>query len=149
MALTNNGSTACSLDGFPSVALLGTTGASGASTSTGAGSSTSTSIASATTGPSGGTGPTGSAPGAGGPLELGVTDEGAAPRVVDLAPKQAAGFYLQYSTVPVDGVGCQQVSSVQVTPPGGSGPLSLQASFSACGRSVGVYAVRPLADLAH
>jgi len=158
ISLTNTGAATCSLDGYPAVQLLGASGGTG-----GSGASGSSSSSSAPSGASSSSGPAAEpassstpsvsatsavSPGPGGPVDVSVTDVGPAAHLVNLGPKQSAGFYLLYNTVPVNGVGCTDVSSVQVTPPGTSESLALGTSFSACGGSVGVYAVVPLASLA-
>jgi hypothetical protein len=76
-----------------------------------------------------------------------ATQEGPPPQVVDVVSGQKVGFYLVVNTVPVDGVGCSEVSSMSVTPPGATGSLPIDESLSVCGGSVGVYAVEPLSSL--
>lgn len=107
--LKNEGPAACSLKGYPFVALFGTSGAGGS--------------------------------GAGPRLKVTDIEEGAAPALVSVAPGATASLLISVSEVPVNGAGCQSVASVQVTPPGSSGALSVPADFQACGNTVGVYAV--------
>lgn len=79
--------------------------------------------------------------GAGAPLGLRAVRLGTGPAVVTVSAGRPAAFVLSVSDVPVDGAGCQQVASLQVTPPGAGGALSVPASFQACGATVGVYPV--------
>lgn len=79
--------------------------------------------------------------GAGAPLGLRTVRLGSGPAVVTVSAGRPASFVLSVSDVPVDGAGCQQVASLQVTPPGAGGALSVPASFQACGATVGVYPV--------
>jgi hypothetical protein len=60
---------------------------------------------------------------------------------VTLTPGGTADLVLSVANVPVNGVGCQNVASVQVTPPASSESLSVPATFQACGTSVGVFAI--------
>jgi len=80
-------------------------------------------------------------------LSLTTRDTGASASRVALDAHGVAAFYLVVGNVPVDGVGCATVGSIDVTPPGAGSALSVAASFSACGPSVGVTAIELLASL--
>lgn len=86
--------------------------------------------------------------GAGSKLDLRPVELGASPERVVVASGGHAEFVLSVAEVPVNGVGCQQVASLQVVPPGGTGALSVPAGFEACGNTVGVYAVTAVAPAA-
>jgi len=89
-----------------------------------------------------------SAPGSSGKaVALATRDTGPSPARVTLDAHAVAAFYLVVGNVPVGGVGCVSVGAIDVLPPGGGSPLSVAASFSACGPSVGVTAIEPLASL--
>lgn len=107
--LKNAGPKACDLEGYPEVALYGTSGAGGA--------------------------------GAGAKLAFTMIQAGPGPSVVGLAPGATTSFLLSVSEVPINGVGCEGVASVEVTPPGTTGALSVPAHFQPCGGTVGVYAL--------
>lgn len=79
--------------------------------------------------------------GAGPRLAITVARLGAAPEPVALAPGESADFVLSIAEVPVNGVGCQGVASLEVAAPGGGGVLSLPTDLEACGGTVGVYPV--------
>ncbi|MDA8290720.1 MAG: DUF4232 domain-containing protein [Actinomycetota bacterium] len=89
-----------------------------------------------------------SAPGSSGTaVSIGTQQTGPGPSLVVLDARGVAAFYLVVGNVPVGGVGCVDVGVVEVTPPGGGSPISVDASFSACGPSVGVTSVEPLDTL--
>lgn len=68
------------------------------------------------------------------PIELGGTDG-----PVTVRAGGSATFMLSVAEVPVDGAACQQAGSLRVTPPGNGAALSVPASFTICGPTVGVY----------
>lgn len=105
--LTNEGSKGCTLRGYPTVALFGTSGAGGA--------------------------------GAGAQLPVRPIELGGATGGVTVPAGGSASFVLSVAEVPVDGSGCQQAGSLQVTPPGAGAALSVPAGFTVCGTTVGVY----------
>lgn len=113
--LTNTGPTPCSMDGFPSVAFFGPSGATGA--------------------------------GAGPKLSITAQQTGSKPATVTLDAGAAGAFYLVVGDVPVDGVGCSSVASIEVTPPGSTEALSEPSALDPCGPSVGVTAVELLSAL--
>lgn len=79
--------------------------------------------------------------GAGSSLGIQAIQLGPAPQTVTVSAGHSAAFVLSISEVPVNGSGCRQAASLQVTPPGGSGALSIPAGFPVCGGTVGVYPV--------
>ena len=107
--LVDEGPDPCTLRGYPSVALFGTSGAGGA--------------------------------GAGASLGIHAIDLGPGPQTVTVSTGHPAAFVLSVAEVPVNGSGCRQAASLQVSPPGGGGALSIPASFPVCGGTVGVYPV--------
>ncbi len=80
-------------------------------------------------------------------LTIEAAHSGGPPTSVSLASGQSAGFYLVVGNVPVDGVGCVSVTSIAVTPPGGTRSLTLTTALSPCGPSVGVTPVESLSQL--
>ena len=78
--------------------------------------------------------------GAGPKLSIGLVDAGPAPRPVTLKSGGSAEFILVYHDVPVGGVGCETVGSVDVSLPSSSEVLSALLSISACGGTTNVYA---------
>jgi hypothetical protein len=87
------------------------------------------------------------AAGAGARLSVKAQPSGAAPAKVTIDAGGAGAFYLVVGDVPVDGVGCFTVASIEVTPPGGTGALKVAGPLSSCGPSVGVTAIEALASL--
>ncbi len=77
--------------------------------------------------------------GAGPSLAVRSFDLGHAASPVTLAHGAIATFVLSVSEVPVNGAGCQQAGSLQVTPPGAGAALSVRAGYTVCGGTVGVY----------
>ena len=77
--------------------------------------------------------------GAGPSLAIRSFDLGHAAGPVTLAHGAIATFVLSVSEVPVNGAGCQQAGSLQVTPPGTGAALSVRAGYTVCGGTVGVY----------
>jgi len=89
-------------------------------------------------------GPSG-ASGAGAGLRLPITgiDGGSAPVPVTLSSGGTAEFIVIANDVPVGGVGCSTVASVDVSIPGTSEALAVPVALRPCGGSVTVYAFGP------
>lgn len=81
--------------------------------------------------------------GAGPKLAITAQDSTQTPAVVVLDHGGAAEFLMFIHEVPVGGVGCATVASVDIAPPGSSESLSVPATFDACGGSVTVDALAP------
>jgi len=81
--------------------------------------------------------------GAGERLSITSTDSGAAPSVVTLASGGTAEFIVVIDDVPVGGVGCSAVASVDVAIPGTGEAVAVPVSMRPCGGSVRVYAFAP------
>jgi hypothetical protein len=79
--------------------------------------------------------------GAGPRLPLTVVDSGPAATTVSLAKGGKAEFIVVYHDVPVGGVGCSTVTSVDVLLPGATATLVATLSVPVCGGSVEVYAI--------
>lgn len=93
-------------------------------------------------------GPSGaSGAGAGPKLSTAAQQSGAPAARVILDAGGAGAFYLVVGDVPVGGVGCSSVASIDVTPPESSEALAVPSSIDPCGPSVGVTAIEPLAAL--
>ncbi len=107
--LTNGGPEPCTLEGYPTVTLYGTSGAGGA--------------------------------GAGKKLSFADIHLGGPPTPVTVPSGGTARFVLSVAEVPVNGVACVNVASLEISPPGSAEALSLPDSFEACGTDVGVYPV--------
>jgi hypothetical protein len=81
------------------------------------------------------------ATGSGARLSVTTVDSGPPASTVSVAKGGQAGFIVVYSDVPVDGVGCSTVASVDVTLPGATRALATMLSISVCGGSVEIYAI--------
>ncbi len=82
-------------------------------------------------------------PGAGPRLSLSDIDSGPPATTVSVAKGGQAQFIVVYSDVPVGGVGCSTVGSVDVVLPGATQTLAATLSIPVCGGSVEVYAIGP------
>jgi hypothetical protein len=78
-------------------------------------------------------------------LRLPITgiDGGSAPVPVTLSSGGTAEFIVIANDVPVGGVGCSTVASVDVSIPGTSEALAVPVALRPCGGSVTVYAFGP------
>jgi hypothetical protein len=83
------------------------------------------------------------ATGAGTRLPFTNVDSGPAATTVTIARGGGAEFIIVYHDVPVGGVGCSTVASVDVVLPGVPGTLVTSLSIPVCGASVEVYAIGP------
>lgn len=81
--------------------------------------------------------------GAGQKLSIAVVDAGPSPEPVTLHAGGSAEFILVYHDIPVGGVGCSTVGSVDVSLPDSTEVLSTPVSITACGGTANVYAFGP------
>lgn len=89
-------------------------------------------------------GPSGaSGAGAGPSLEITAIDGGRAPSLVTLAGGGSAEFIVVINDVPVGGVGCAIVASINVSIPGTNEAIGVPVAMRPCGGSVSVYAFGP------
>jgi|GEM_PF-1322214 len=88
---------------------------------------------------------TSGAGGAGAGTRLPITAQqiGPAPTVVTLAPKGTAQFRLSIADVPVNGAGCSDAASVEITPPDNTASVSIPDSLQPCGPNVNITAFGP------
>lgn len=68
-----------------------------------------------------------------------AADAGPKPAAIKLSTGQTGEFLLLFTDVPVNGSGCSQVASVQVTLPGTNSAVPVPISFNPCGSGVKVY----------
>ncbi len=89
-------------------------------------------------------GPSGaSGAGAGPKLSITAIDGGPAPSLVMLASGGSAEFIVIMNDVPIGGVGCVTVASVDVSIPGTNEAIGVPVAMTPCGGSVTVYAFGP------
>ena len=81
--------------------------------------------------------------GAGTQLSLTPIPTGPTHGAVTLEAQGTAEFLVVFSDVPLGGVGCIDVASVEVTPPGSNEAISAPLSISPCGAAVEVQPVGP------
>lgn len=83
------------------------------------------------------------AAGAGSRLSLTDIDSGPPATTVSVSKGGRAEFIVVYHDVPVGGVGCLTVGSIDVVLPGATTSLVATLSIPVCGGSVEIYAVGP------
>ncbi len=89
-------------------------------------------------------GPSGaSGAGAGPKLPITAIDGGPAASLVIIATGQSAEFIVVMNDIPIGGVGCSTVASVDVSIPGTTEAVAVPVSLVPCGGSVTVYAFGP------
>jgi hypothetical protein len=73
------------------------------------------------------------------PIPFQVNHSGSSYKPITLVDGQRAVFYIKYYSVPVNGVGCSIVGSMEIGIPGIAGTANLSVGFPGCGPGVVIY----------